>query len=471
MEIIKKQNEDLNLYVDVQVLRSDVLPLVEKELKNIRKQHPFPGFRPGNTPMSLVTKKFGKSVWWEELSKFAVTSVENYLKDEKIEIFGYPILTEGFSMSVENIDNFEEMTFPFFVGLKPTIDESSVYNSKLTKYNILISEEETEKVIEGYQKNFGSFTNSKKSNKESLLKVELTQCDAENNITENGIHVENTSILVKYIGKKEQKNFVGLTANDEKNADLKKVFENASELASILKIKVEEVETAESLYFKIKVIEIKNFVNAELNQDLFDKCFPKGEIKTVEEFRIKIKEDIERSYKLESNSIFKQEIKEEIEKQAENFIPLPEKFLKALLNRRTSEDTEEKPELTEEELQANYKFLRWDSFCEKITTENNITITEEELINEAKATVVQYIIQQYGQNFFPEETITEYAKNILNDPEKRMDMKYRMRDDKILESIMDKFQVEIKDVTVEELNSILKEKYQIPEEAEVLKDE
>ena len=52
-----------------------------------------------------------------------------------------------------------------------------------------------------------------------------------------------------------------------------------------------------------------------------------------------------------------------------------------------------------------------------------------------------------------------------------MDMKYRMRDDKILESIMDKFQVEIKDVTVEELNSILKEKYQIPEEAEVLKDE
>lgn len=459
MEIIRKQNEDLNLYIDVKVLKSDVSPLVDKELKKIRKDHPFPGFRQGNTPMSLINKKFGKSIWWEELSKYAIQSVENYLKEEKNEIFGYPILDENFKMSYENIDNFEEMTFPFFIGLKPIIDDNSIYNNKFTKYNILVSDKDVEKIIEGYQKNFGSFKAVEKSNIDSLLKIELTQCDSKNNEIENAIHIESTSILVKHISKEEKANFIDIIVGEEKCTDLKKLFENQSELSSILKIDKEILDNTKDMFSKIKVLEIKNFINAELNQDLFDKCFPQGEIKTVEEYKIKIKEDIGRTYVLESNNILKHEIKEEMNKQFSTIIPLPEKFLTIFLNRRTQEDTEKSKTMNEEELNANFEFLRWDSFCGKIMTDNNISITENDIFNEAKANVVQYIIQQYGQNFFPDETINNYAKEFLGINERRMEIEFKLRDNKVLDSILDKFQLDIKDVTIEELNTILKEKY------------
>ena len=66
--------------------------------------------------------------------------------------------------------------------------------------------------------------------------------------------------------------------------DLKKAFPNETEIASILQIDKEKVSDLPN-DFDFRVNEISSFVNAEINQELFDKLFGADLVKSKEEFK------------------------------------------------------------------------------------------------------------------------------------------------------------------------------------------
>ena len=72
--------------------------------------------------------------------------------------------------------------------------------------------------------------------------------------------------------------------------------------------------------------EIKRYVDAEVNQDLFDKVYGKDTVKSVEEFRAKVKEDIENQLKGHSEYRFTIDAREKLLKKNEDVV-LPEAFL------------------------------------------------------------------------------------------------------------------------------------------------
>lgn len=454
MEITKNQIDNLDLILNVKVEKNDINTIVEKKLKEIRRTQVLPGFRPGTTPMPLIIKKFGKSVFLEELSKFAYDQLNEYVEKENIQYFASPILAESFiPFDLEQIDNLESFDFPFQFGLKPEFDETQLYDSTFVKYNILITDETINKIIEKYRKDAGSFKEVELADEESMLRVSLTQTDKDKNIIENGITVEKTSILVKVLSDDNKKLFIGKKAEEEINVDITKVITKLTELASMLDKPKEELENQE-LFFNVKILEIKNLTPAELNEEFFKIIFPNDTITSEEEFRTKIDEDINNIYENESNTLLKIDIRKVFAEKLKNILDLPKNFLTRYLQQNN-----EAKEMSEEMIEANYAFLRWDIFENKIIIKNDIKITYTELLNEAKNDISRFLTQQYGANYFPQDMIEKYAKDYLKNENQTFDIENRVKNDKVLDIVIPLIKTEIKDITIEELKNIYKEKY------------
>ena len=81
--------------------------------------------------------------------------------------------------------------------------------------------------------------------------------------------------------------------------DVKKAFPNDTEVSYILKISKEEAADVKGS-FKFTVKEVTEFIDPELNQDLFDKLFGEGAVKSEEEMKERVKVDLEKAFAIES---------------------------------------------------------------------------------------------------------------------------------------------------------------------------
>ena len=84
-------------------------------------------------------------------------------------------------------------------------------------------------------------------------------------------------------------------------------------------------KSGENYCFIIK--EIKRYVDAEVNEELFTKLYGEGAVKDVADFRARVKEDIEKQLKGHSEYRFTIDAKDKFVKKNEDVV-LPEAFLK-----------------------------------------------------------------------------------------------------------------------------------------------
>ena len=88
---------------------------------------------------------------------------------------------------------------------------------------------------------------------------------------------------------------------------------------------------------------------------------------------------------------------------------LPEDFLKRWLLKVNENTT---PEQIDQEFDSFRKDLKWQLIRNKIARDNELKITEEELIKEAE-NLTRFQFQQYGLYYATDEQISNYAKETL----------------------------------------------------------
>ncbi len=81
--------------------------------------------------------------------------------------------------------------------------------------------------------------------------------------------------------------FLGLKVSDEISLNIKTAFSNISDLSAMLAVDQNNVENLDSDEFKFTVKNINRLQPADLNVELFDKVYGKGEVKTKKEFQQK----------------------------------------------------------------------------------------------------------------------------------------------------------------------------------------
>jgi trigger factor len=293
MNITQNRTDDLNLTVSIEISKDDYEPKVNDVLRDYRRKANMPGYRSGKVPEGLVRKMYGKAVLVEEMNKLVSESLQNYIKDEQFQMLGEPMAkTSGDDLEWEIGNSF---TFDFEIGLAPALDVNLSKEDQITKYQITVDREMIDNAVDDYAGRYGKFVaaDAVVDFKETLT-GDIVQLDADNQPVENGLSAEDTSVLVSLIKDEEHKKpFEGAKPGDEIVFNLSETFPNDWEIASILKKKnKEEVGDISASLFRFTVKKNEKFENAEVNQELFDKVFGEGEVKSLEECEERIKADI-----------------------------------------------------------------------------------------------------------------------------------------------------------------------------------
>jgi trigger factor len=447
MNITRENMDDLNALLKISIDKSDYAEKVETVLKDYRKKASIKGFRPGMVPIGMIRKIYGRAVQIEEINKVVTENIQKYITEEKLDILGDPIPKEDEQEKLD-FDTQEDFTFSFEIGLAPEVVLPLSKKNKVNEYEISIDDKMRSDYLENYTRRFGELQKVERTGEKDVVKGKIEAVDTEGNILEGGPSTEDTSIGIDIIkDKKIKKLFIDKAVNDTIDFDLKTAFPNDTEIAGILHLKKEEAQGIEG-NFRFTIAEISRFFPAEMGQELFDKVYGEGVVNSEEEFMKKIEEEISLNLKKESEYKLMMDIKNlAIEK---NDMKLPEEFLKRWLLKVDEKNTEDQ---VEKEFDNFRKDLKWQLIRNKVASDNEVKITEDELLAEA-SNITRYQFQQYGLYYATDEQIANYAKEKLKREEDAKRIADKILEDKVLHLIKDMVKLDTKNVTVDEFNKL-----------------
>jgi len=401
--------DNVNALVQVTVDKADYEEKVTKALKNFRNKANIPGFRQGKVPMGMIQKMYGKSVLVEEVNKIVGESLYNYIQENKLNVLGEPLPNEEKQQAVD-FGKQENFDFYFDIALAPEISLKLTKRDKINYYKIAVDQELVDKQIESFKANYGKYEAVNGGALDTdLIKGEIREME-NGDPKEGGIAVENGVLMPSYVkDEDERKKFIGAKVEDVIVFNPGKAYDgNESEIASLLHIEKDSV-AAVSPEFMFTIKEITRYKEADLDQELFDKVFGEGTVKTAEEFVEKVKETISQQLAPDSDYKFLIDAKELLEKKAGD-VEFPDAFLKRWLMATGKERTEES---LEEEYPKILDDLKFHLIKEQIVKENELKVEEADIRAMAmSATRAQFA--QYGMSNLPDNVLENYANEMMN---------------------------------------------------------
>lgn len=447
MNITKENIDDLNAVLKIQVEKADYDENVEKVLRDYRKKANINGFRPGMVPFGLIKKMYGKAVQVDEINKLITENIQKYLTEEKIETLGDPLPKTDGNDEID-FDTQESFTFSFELGLAPSFELKLSKKNKLDYYEIVADDKMRNDYLENYTRRYGKFEKAELSEEKDMLKGKIEALDESGNPKPDGVYAEDTTLLIDIIKDEEiKKQFIGKAVSATIDFDLRKAFPNDSEISGLLKRQKEEVTGVQGI-FRLTINEISRFVPAELNQELYDRVYGENVVTSEEDFRKKLEDEINANLRQESDYKMAIDLKKLALDKTE--FALPEEFLKKWLLKVNENTTEEQ---IEKEFDTFRQDLKWQLIRNKVAKENEIKISEEDLLKEAE-NVTRYQFRQYGLFYANEEQITNYAKETLKREEDAKRIADKILEEKVTAILKEIVKLENKAVTVEEFNKL-----------------
>ena len=449
---VSMQNVDqVSALLTVNIEKADYQERVEKVLKKYRQQANIPGFRKGMVPMSLVKKQFGKAVMAEEVDKLMQEKVNEYIRENKVNMLGMPLPNEE-KMQTIDFDTQENFEFVFDIALAPEFKAEVTEQDTLDYYTIAVSDEMVNSQVDMYAQRAAKYEKVEEYQDRDMVKGLLAELDENGNTKEGGIQVEGAVMMPSYMKNDEQKAiFATAKVNDVLVFNPNAAFEgNEVELSSLLKIAREEVAEMKS-NFSYQVEEITRAVPAAVDQALFDQVFGEGTVTSEEEFRGKIKAGIASQFEVESNYKFLLDARTYLMNKVGKL-----QFPDALLKKIMLLNNEDKGEsFVEENYEKSLEELTWHLIKEQLVEAFEIKVEQADILEIAKEnTRMQFA--QYGMMSLPEEMLENYAKEMLKKKENVEGLVNRAVESKLAAALKGKAALNNKEVSMEEFNNLLK---------------
>lgn len=406
MKVDKQVIDSVNAVVKIQLEKADYQEKVENTLKNYRKKANVPGFRPGNVPAGLIKKMYGKSILADEVQNAVSEALYNYIRENKLNILGEPLPSE--TQAVIDFDTQEDFEFSFDIALAPELDFTLSKKDSIPYYNIQVTDEMIAEQAKSMASRNGSYTKVELSEEGDVIKGTLIEVQADGKIGVEGVSVEDAVLMPRYFKNDEEKaKLVGLAPGDTVVFNPAIAYDNAeTELASLLKLPKDVVKDVKT-DFTFEVKEITRYQEGEMNQALFDQLYGEGVVNSEEEFKAKIQESMVAQFAPESEYRFMLDAETVLLKKVED-VQFPVEFLKRWMVDTQKRDADK----IEEEMPKMIEDLKWHLMKEKIVKENNLTVTEEELLETAKK-ITRAQFAQYGMMNVPEDLLNGYAADML----------------------------------------------------------
>lgn len=437
----KKENNEATL--SIRLFPGDYEPKIEQKVKQYRKQVNLKGFRPGKVPSGVIKKMYGKAIKVEEINELLSQSVPQYIQENNLKVVGEPLpdLSEA-----ENIDweNQNEFSFSYDLGLVNDFSYELSDQVKVTKHSITLTEETVDESIDNLRKRLSTSENVEESQAEDTLKGTI-QVDADTS--------HETEINTNIVPEEQRAQFSGLKEGDSVSFDIRTVFPEDVDVAFLLGKKSDEVADVNGEY-TFTVTEISRPVLAEVNQEFFDQIFGKDTVSNEDEFREKVKENIQENYERESGALLSRSIRNHYIEQTD--IQLPEGFLKRWILSRQNEELDE--EKINEQFDAYLQDLKWSLISEKIAKDEEIQAKHEDVKSKARELVLSQFGMQ-GSDFGEDERFDPIVDNYLKgeNGNNYMQVFSQVQSEKVFDHIKEKVTIEEKEVSVDDFNKVAEE--------------
>lgn len=447
MNISKRQIDDLNVVVTIQVSPEDYADNVKNILEDYRRNAKIPGFRPGKVPAGLVKRQYGRAITIDEVNKLLQNSIFEYIQNEKLDILGNPLPVQK-----EDIDwdSTEPIDFEFELGLTPEFELPINKRSKNAYYAISVDDATLDKEVKGIASRYGKMSEPEKTEADDILYGTMVEVDADGLTVEGGFSKELRFSVNELKTKKKQGEAMKLAAGETLAINPSKDFVADYNVAGVFGVAEEAVANMAGVEFTLN--NVYRIEPAELNQELFDKVFGEGTVTSEEEFRNLLKEEMEKAYSRESDNYFLNTVSDMLMEKVE--FDLPVAFLKKWM--QTAGETV----LSEEEVEAQWdntsKGLKWQLIENKLVKDNHLHVHKEELEDYAAGYVRQQMAQ-FGQANIDDEQVKSIAQSVIQDQEQAQGMSDRILNDKMIAFFKENLKLEEKAVSYDEFVKLVNE--------------
>jgi len=425
MNVTKTNHDDVSALLTVTLNKSDYKEKVEKQLINYAKKATVPGFRKGKVPLSLVKKQYEAGIAFEEINKQISEALNNYVNENNLRLVGQPV-----PVPMNELDyNAEEISVGFEIGYEP---EFSIDLSKFTAphYKVEASDKEINQSIENMQKRFADRETQEKAGKDSYISLSIAQiveADAEG---EHNHPPKNTVISA------EQKEAFAMFKSQKVEGTVKltktQLVEN-EKLAKDLGYSEHELGHIHHEELEATVTEIYKLNLHEINQELFDKVYGEGNIKSEEELKNRVKTELDEYFQQNADIHFVNKIIEDITEKTE--IQLPEAFLvKWLLFSNQNIASEEQ---AKEILEAEKNIIKNQIIEGKLFQEYDVKVDYADVLAQAEV-LVNNQLAMYGIHNLPQEEVQKYAVEMLKQEEQVRQISQEVAMNKLKEVILEK---------------------------------
>lgn len=441
MNITQENIDELNAVLKVKVVANDYLPKVETALRDYQKKASIPGFRPGKVPTGMIKKMYGKSIMVDEINKLLNDSLYAYLNENKIEVLGNPLPKAD---SVIDWDNQQDFEFLYEMGLAPKFTVDLSPKDKFTYQTVKIDDELVNKYVTDIAKRYGKVEAVEAAGEGDLLNGDFVELDIDGGILAGGIFKTGSLFMDRVKDEATKKSLLGLKKDDKVVLDAQKIAENATDLATVLGVDKAQAELLTSkLQFTVKGV--SRLAAAEINQEFFDKIYGPGTITTEEEFRLKIKDELGAMFVNDSERKFYNDVVEHLMSKI-NF-NLPTEFLKRWIV--AANDKPVTLEQVDSEFDGYSKGLKWQLIENKIIKDNNLQVTNEEVVEHTKE-LIQQQFAQMGQGDMGDDELNQTVQRVLSNQEEAKKLYEKLYGQKVMTLFKTKFTLENKELAYDD---------------------
>lgn len=426
----------------VSLEKGDFYPDFEKTLKQYSRSVSMPGFRKGNVPVGMVRKMYGPSVFADVVSKTANEQLNNYLQENKPNIFAQPMIMEGQQLNLD-MNKTDSVEIAFEMALKPEFEVTPLKDKgKVVRYNVEVNDELVNKELENLRRRTGELTHPESPEEDSdMVYATYIQTDKDGTPLEGATANEDV-VTLEQLPEQLAKKVKG------QKADFSLVFQPSKmveedKLEEFMKFALKSDLAKKEDYFKFTLTKTGRLLPSDLNEDFYAKVFPNEAIKDENQFKSRLKEELGKESDKAGLTRLENELFEKLVHETQ--IDLPIAFLKNWLKRGGEELK------TDDQVEAEFPNfehqLRWTLISEKLIKDFDIQVTPEEVKEELKRNVLTYF---GGQDESSMPWLNEYLERMAQD-EKTMNETYqRLLFNKLFAEVAQRMEVKEQLVSDEE---------------------
>lgn len=363
MEFKLKELDSCKRELEGRANYQDLEPHFEKALVAYRKKVQIPGFRKGKAPIELIKKMYGREIEYTALDDIANDLFRNYIKDNKVDIIGQAKITD-----MDYKPN-EEFIFKIEFEVLPQFEITNLDNLEVTKTNYIIDDSLVEQELRYLLLQHSSYElDGRALDDNYMVTVDLQELD-------------NSGVPVVGAAQKDIRVYLASESLEKEFKEkLKNIGENEERIVEI------ETDNKNIKKYLIRCTKVEKVIFPEINEATLEKITGRKGLKTEEDLKQYIRENMDSFYRKLSENNLKDEIQREIVKL--NDIPVPESLVNVFLEEYVKEYKKahqgHNHKIDEDEIRKEYKSkaifdTKWYLLSDKLIELLGIKVEEEDI--------------------------------------------------------------------------------------------